>query len=76
MAAWLGDSGQYDNQTQNFLKPLTSEQFSIKNNTDIKTGNFHKDFDNFELCDLDKQAPESELFSKDDIKENIKGFAT
>lgn len=81
MAAWLGDSGRFDNSTQNTFKPFTIGNYSNNSNTDIKYLDLHSKFDNFQVRNYDEKAPESSVTSeskiipKDKNKENLIGFS-
>ncbi|XP_035457254.2 uncharacterized protein LOC118280945 isoform X1 [Spodoptera frugiperda] len=82
MAAWLPDSGRFDNFTQNSFMNFTSGQFTDNINSDLKYHDLDAKFNSFQVHNYGKKASgstvtsESEINSKDNSAENTIEFSS
>lgn len=82
MAAWLPDSGRFDNFTQNSFMNFTSGQFTNNINSDLKYHDLDAKFNSFQVHNYGKKASgstvtsESEINSKDNSAENTIEFSS
>ncbi|CAH0627296.1 unnamed protein product [Chrysodeixis includens] len=81
MAAWVGDSGFFDNSSQNALSSFTPDEFSIVVNTELNLNEFYKNPISQVRTDDEKPGKnvvtsESDLIPKDQNIENLIGLTS